>query len=82
MITGDRIRQGLETRRRAIVADHGMCWERMVRQWTVPDDGNSAWLMYSANYLFNTRGMKWAVDPVRLKNRVPEAPVSGLHSSC
>jgi len=33
------------------------------------------WLTYSANYLFNTGGLRWAVDPVLLSNRVPEAPV-------
>ena len=30
--------------------------------------------MYSANYLFRTHGIRWAIDPLRLKQRVPEAP--------
>lgn len=81
MTTEDRIRQGLEARRRAAVADHDMCWERMISQWNAPHDRNSAWLMYAANYLINTRGLKWAVDPVRLKNRVPEATSCNLGES-
>jgi len=32
------------------------------------------WLMYAGNYLFDTGGVRWAVDPVLLDNKVPEAP--------
>jgi hypothetical protein len=45
----------------------------MIRSWCAPRRNDAVWLTYSANYLFNTRGLKWAVDPVLLSNRVPEA---------
>jgi phosphoribosyl 1,2-cyclic phosphodiesterase len=32
--------------------------------------------MYSGNYLFNTQGIRWAVDPIRLSVRVAEAGTS------
>lgn len=32
------------------------------------------WLMYAASYLFRTGSVRWAIDPVRLTQRVPEAP--------
>ena len=45
----------------------------MIREWRAPRRNDAVWLTYSANYLFNTRGLKWAVDPALLSNRVPEA---------
>ena len=47
----------------------------MIRGWSAPRTNHAVWLVYSANYLFNTRGLKWAVDPVLLSNRIPEVPV-------
>jgi len=32
------------------------------------------WLMYSANYLLRTGGLRWAIDPLRLAHRVRGAP--------
>lgn len=47
-------------------------WRGMVRPWGMhgPD---ALWLMYSANYLLRTGGVRWAIDPVTLRNTVPEA---------
>jgi len=45
----------------------------MICEWRAPRTTDAVWLTYSANYLFNTHGLKWAVDPVFLNNRVPEA---------
>jgi hypothetical protein len=64
----------LSARRLQMVRDHPSAWTRMIRSWTVPRDTDAVWLMYAGNYLFNTSGLKWAVDPVLLSNRVPEAP--------
>ena len=47
----------------------------MIREWSEPHTDDAAWLTYSANYLFNTHGLKWAVDPVLLSNRMPEVPL-------
>lgn len=30
--------------------------------------------MYSANYLFRTANVRWAIDPLRLRQRLPGAP--------
>jgi L-ascorbate metabolism protein UlaG (beta-lactamase superfamily) len=34
--------------------------------------------MYAANYIFNTGGVRWALDPLTLKHRLPEAPETDL----
>jgi len=39
-----------------------------------PRRDDAAWLMYAADYLLNTVGVKWAVDPVTLAGRVSGAP--------
>jgi len=64
----------ISAKRKAIVSDYSRAWDEMIRQWRAPRANDAVWLTYSANYLFNTRGLKWAVDPVLLSNRVPEAP--------
>jgi hypothetical protein len=47
----------------------------MSAEWASPDPGDRGWLMYSANYFFHTAGVRWALDPMTLHWRVPEAPV-------
>jgi hypothetical protein len=49
-------------------------WSRMVSEWNSPGSDDRAWLMYSANYLFRTTGVRWALDPLTLRQRLPEAP--------
>ena len=65
----------IDARREVLVRDYPELWHTMVRAWQAPRHDDAVWLMYSANYLFNTQGLKWAVDPVLLNNRVPEAPL-------
>jgi len=74
MITASAIQREISLKREAMVTDHGADWDRMVSEWSSHLSGHAFWLMYSANYLFNSHGLKWAVDPVRLRNRIPEAP--------
>ena len=62
-------------KRQELVSAYPGRWIRMIREWSRPRTDDAVWLMYSANYLFNTRGLKWAVDPVLLSNRIPEAQV-------
>jgi len=53
----------------------------MLSEWACPGDGDRAWLLYSANYLFRTGGIRWALDPLSLRRRLPsadEADVSAL----
>ena len=49
-------------------------WRDLVSTWGSDRPGDTAWLMYSANYLLRTAGVRWAIDPVRLEHRLPGAP--------
>ncbi len=62
-------------KRQELVSAYPGRWSRMIREWSKPRTDDAVWLMYSANYLFNTHGLKWAVDPVLLSNRMPEVPL-------
>ena len=70
-----RNQRDILAKRQEVVSDYPSRWGRMIRGWHAPRTDDALWLMYSANYLFNTGGLKWAVDPVLLSNRIPEAPV-------
>lgn len=48
-------------------------WNNMIKQW-LTTERDAMWLMYSANYLMQTNGVKWAVDPVTLRNKIADAP--------
>jgi L-ascorbate metabolism protein UlaG (beta-lactamase superfamily) len=48
-------------------------WSQMIDEWRQPGVEDRAWLMYSANYLFRTNNVHWAMDPLRLKHRLPQA---------
>lgn len=65
--------QHIQSQRSVVVAEYDARWQRMLHQWNTAKQGNFAWLMYSANYLFNNHGLKWALDPMLLRNRVPES---------
>ena len=49
-------------------------WSKMIAEWIVPDPQDRVWLMYSANYLFRTRSIRWAIDPLILNWRLKDAP--------
>lgn len=72
--------QELQEKLKALIAEHDRNWAGMIDQWRAAREGHSVWLMYSANYLFNTDGLKWAVDPILLHCRVSEAPVPDVQS--
>lgn len=46
----------------------------MIEAWHQPGTEDRAWLMYAANYLFRTNRVHWAMDPLRLRHRLPQAP--------
>jgi len=50
----------------------------LVKEWGSPGTEDKVWLMYSANYLFRTGETRWAMDPLTLRCRVPEAPAVDL----
>ncbi len=55
-------------------------WRRIVSESSQPQGEDRAWLMYSANYLFRTHQILWAMDPLRLQQRLPQAPALELAS--
>jgi len=61
-------------KRKSLVEGYVQSWERMIQEWNAFRQNDAVWLMYAANYLFNTQNVRWTLDPVMLGNRVPEAP--------
>lgn len=63
----------IEGRQAETAAVYPALWAKMVREWQQPGDDRT-WLVYAANYLFCTGGVRWALDPLTLRQRVPQAP--------
>lgn len=55
-------------------AQYPRLWHALLRDWRTPQTAPAAWLMYTANYLFATGGLRWALDPYALSTRVPGVP--------
>lgn len=49
-------------------------WRWFIREWRDTENGDFAWLMYAANYLFYTGGIRWAMDPFSLATRINRVP--------
>jgi L-ascorbate metabolism protein UlaG (beta-lactamase superfamily) len=64
----------IQTRRAQAAAGYPALWAGLVSQWNTPGPDDRAWLMYAASYLFSTAGVRWAMDPLNLRCRIPEAP--------
>lgn len=64
----------IDRRAAEAIAAYPALWSKMIDEWRQPGLDNRAWLMYSANYLFRTDNVHWALDPLRLKHRLPGAP--------
>jgi L-ascorbate metabolism protein UlaG (beta-lactamase superfamily) len=58
----------------AAAAESPALWQRMTSEWARPEASDRAWLLYSANYLFRTAGVRWTLDPLTLRQRLPSAP--------
>ncbi|HPS42512.1 MAG TPA: MBL fold metallo-hydrolase [Anaerolineaceae bacterium] len=56
-------------------AHYPALWQHVTREWREDDSADKGWLTYSANYLFSTGGLKWAIDPFSLSSRVSGVPV-------
>lgn len=63
----------IDQRWAAAAAGYPSLWAQMIAQWRLPGD-DRAWLSYAANYLFRTGGLRWALDPLTLRQRLPGAP--------
>jgi hypothetical protein len=64
----------IEDKRRDLVGRYPRVWSEMIADWQRSGRENAVWLMYSANYLLRTEGVRWAIDPFSLGWRIPEAP--------
>jgi hypothetical protein len=64
----------LARQRQEAAARYPQLFAEMVTAWNSPGAEDCAWLTYSANYAFRTAGVRWALDPLTLHWRVPEAP--------
>jgi len=45
-------------------------WKRITTDWREKNQSDAFWLTYAANYLFNTAGIRWALDPYSLFSRI------------
>jgi L-ascorbate metabolism protein UlaG (beta-lactamase superfamily) len=74
----DRKQAQIASDRRIAAAHYQQTWDSMIKGWgedcSAGQVSDSAWLMYAANYLLCTDGVRWAIDPYRLKRRIPSAP--------
>jgi hypothetical protein len=64
----------IEAKKAAAAAGYPLLWLRMVSEWTRPVDSDLAWLLYAANYIFLTADVRWVLDPLTLRQRLPAAP--------
>jgi hypothetical protein len=62
---------GLEVRIEQAKAGYSNLWDKIITDWKASDAGEHAWLTYSANYLLNTAGVRWGLDPLALPARLP-----------
>jgi L-ascorbate metabolism protein UlaG (beta-lactamase superfamily) len=70
----------ISQKRDEISARYPLLWSNMIAEWNSPGLDDRVWLMYSANYLFRTNNIRWAMDPLRLIHRLPQAPdVNPVH---
>ncbi len=67
-------RQQILIQQTGIVKGYPKPWSQVIDEWQQPSIEDKAWLIYSANYLFRTNNIRWAVDPIRLRQRLPQAP--------
>ena len=59
----------LAFQRRKTIENYPEIWERIIFEWKSNQE-DCFWLTYSANYLLNTAGVKWAIDPYSLFTRI------------
>jgi L-ascorbate metabolism protein UlaG (beta-lactamase superfamily) len=49
-------------------------WSKIIAEWNSSGSEDRVWLTYSANYLFRTNNIRWAIDPLTLSWRIKDAP--------
>jgi hypothetical protein len=62
----------IDSRRSHMMTHYPDMWARILSEWRSPGVGDRAWLMFCANYLMRTGNVRWALDPLRLHQWLPE----------
>ena len=62
----------IDLRRKQVCTGFPRQWERLISEWNSPGPEDRGWLIYSANYLFRTQGVRWAVDPLEMHSRLKQ----------
>jgi hypothetical protein len=68
----------VEAQREELIARYPALWAGVMADWQPPGLDDRAWLTYSANYLFRTGGVHWALDPLTLSGRLGKSPQENL----
>jgi Beta-lactamase superfamily domain len=67
-----------------LVSRYPVLWQNIINEWKSPGPDRT-WLIYSANYLFRTGNVRWALDPLtlnwRLIDSTPKVDVSDLEKA-
>ncbi|HSB00474.1 MAG TPA: MBL fold metallo-hydrolase [Anaerolineales bacterium] len=64
----------ISQRRAEVSARYPELWSRIIAEWNLPGAEDRVWLTYSANYLFCTQDIRWAIDPLTFSWRIKNAP--------
>lgn len=64
----------VEQRRLERIASYPVLWAQVTAAWREDSPADRLWLIYSANYLIHSAGVRWAIDPLTLAHRLPAAP--------
>ena len=73
----------IDRRRMEAVALYPSLWSKIIVEWNTSAPEDRVWLTYSANYLFRTNNIRWAIDPLTLHWRIKAAPqVDVLRDLC
>ncbi len=71
MLSSENRKSQIDSFRENVIKNYEHLWEAMIAEWSCDSSASIGWLMYSANYLFRTNNIRWAVDPFLLSTRVP-----------
>jgi len=63
----------IQPQRDQLIASYPALWQGLTTEWASSAPEDRGWLVYSANYLFRTGGVRWAIDPLTLSWRLKAA---------
>jgi hypothetical protein len=76
MLTNPTVQRSVDNTQKIEIARarYPSLWQNIIKEWQTSTGGDAVWLTYSANYLFHTAGILWALDPFSLYTRLGEMP--------